>query len=37
LAFLCGGGLGGWLLVVGATLICAGMLWADRIIDRATS
>lgn len=31
--FLLGGGLGGVLLVVGVSLICAGVLWADRIID----
>ena len=37
LAFLLGGGLGGWLLVAGLTLICAGLLWADRITDRATA
>jgi len=35
LPFLLGGGLGGWLLVVGLTLICGGLLWADRITDRA--
>ncbi|BBY26261.1 type II secretion system F family protein [Mycolicibacterium sediminis] len=34
LRFLLSDGLGGWLLVVGATLICAGLLWSDRIIDR---
>lgn len=32
--FLLGGGLGGVLLMVGVTLICAGILWADRIVDR---
>ena len=32
--FLLGGGLGGVLLVVGATLIAAGLAWADRIIER---
>jgi tight adherence protein B len=37
LPFLLGGGLGGWLLVVGLSLICAGLLWADRITDRATT
>jgi len=36
LSFLLGGGLGGWLLVVGLTLICGGLLWADRITDRVT-
>jgi tight adherence protein B len=37
LAFLLGGGLGGWLLIVGLTLVCAGLLWADRITDQATA
>lgn len=32
--FLLGGGLGGWLLLVGAVLLGAGILWSDRIIDR---
>jgi tight adherence protein B len=32
--FLLGGGTGGVLLVIGATLICAGVLWADGIVDR---
>jgi tight adherence protein B len=36
-AFLLGGHVGGWLLVVGVTLACAGLLWADRITDRVTS
>lgn len=30
--FLLGGG--GWLLVAGTGLVCAGVGWADRIIDR---
>ncbi|ETZ45219.1 putative transmembrane protein [Mycobacterium avium MAV_120709_2344] len=34
LDFLLGGQVGGWLLLVGATLACAGLLWADRIVDR---
>lgn len=34
LAFLAGGGPGGWLLVVGTALLCAGLCWADRITDR---
>lgn len=34
LAFLCGPGAGGWLLVVGVLLVCAGLLWSDRIIGR---
>ncbi|BBX05621.1 type II secretion system F family protein [Mycolicibacterium aichiense] len=33
-AFLLGGGAGGWLLVVGAALVCVGLVWADRITDR---
>jgi tight adherence protein B len=37
LAFLLGGHAGGWLLVVGSTLACAGLLWADRITDRLES
>jgi tight adherence protein B len=35
LSFLLGGHAGGWLLVVGSTLACLGLLWADRITDRA--
>ncbi len=30
-AFLLSGGFGGWLLVVGVLLACAGLLWSDRI------
>ncbi|MEV3903069.1 type II secretion system F family protein [Mycobacterium sp. NPDC050551] len=29
--FLLSGGTGGWLLVVGVSLGCAGLLWSDRI------
>jgi tight adherence protein B len=36
-AFLLGGHVGGWLLVVGLTLVCGGLLWSDRITDRAVS
>jgi tight adherence protein B len=36
-AFLMGGHAGGWLLVVGVTLVCGGLLWSDRITDRAVS
>jgi tight adherence protein B len=36
-AFLLAGHAGGWLLVVGMTLICSGLLWSDRITDRAAS
>lgn len=32
--FLISGGAGGWLLVVGSTLICGGLLWSDRITSR---
>jgi tight adherence protein B len=35
MAFLLGGRLGGCLLVVGLTLVCAGLLWSDRITDQA--
>jgi len=31
LHFLMSGGFGGWLLVVGVALSCAGLLWSDRI------
>ncbi len=37
LAFLLNGHAGGWLLVVGTTLACGGLLWADRITDRLES
>ena len=36
LSLLLGGHAGGWLLVVGSALACAGLLWADRITDRVT-
>jgi tight adherence protein B len=29
--FLLSGGAGGWLLVIGVALACAGLLWSDRI------
>jgi tight adherence protein B len=35
LSFLLSGHAGGWLLVVGSVLACAGLLWSDRIIRRA--
>ncbi|MEW2477954.1 type II secretion system F family protein [Mycobacterium sp. NPDC049093] len=35
LAFLCGPGAGGWLLVIGVLLACAGLTWSDRITERA--
>ncbi|BBZ50677.1 type II secretion system F family protein [Mycobacterium heidelbergense] len=34
LSFLLGGHAGGWLLVLGSTLACGGLLWSDRITDR---
>jgi tight adherence protein B len=34
LRFLLGGHAGGWLLVLGTTLACGGLLWADRITER---
>jgi len=37
LSFLLSGHAGGWLLVVGLTPACAGLLWSDRITDRVTS
>jgi tight adherence protein B len=35
LSFLLSGHTGGCLLVVGSTLACMGLLWADRITERA--
>jgi tight adherence protein B len=35
LNFLLNTHAGGWLLVVGSMLACAGLLWSDRIIARA--
>ncbi|GAB1812917.1 type II secretion system F family protein [Mycobacterium sp. MUNTM1] len=37
LSFLLGGHAGGWLLLVGSTLACVGLLWADRIADGVAS
>ena len=34
-AFLLAGHAGGWLLLIGVTLVCCGLLWSDRITDRA--
>ena len=31
-AFLLAPGVGGWLLVIGVLLACAGLLWSDRIV-----
>jgi tight adherence protein B len=36
LRFLLSDGIGGWLLVIGVGLVCAGMLWSDQITARAT-
>ena len=36
LSFLLSNGVGGWLLVIGVALVCAGMLWSDRITARAS-
>jgi tight adherence protein B len=33
-SFLLSGGTGGWLLVIGVTLACFGLLWSDRITGR---
>jgi tight adherence protein B len=35
LTFLLSGGVGGWLLVVGVTLACVGLVWSDHIIGQA--
>ncbi len=37
LNFLLGGHAGGWLLVIGSTLACGGLLWSDRITDRVVT
>jgi tight adherence protein B len=37
LNFLLSGHLGGWLLAFGSMLACVGLLWSDRITDRATA
>ncbi|WP_372508582.1 type II secretion system F family protein, partial [Mycobacterium palustre] len=37
LSFLLDGHVGGWLLVAGSVLACAGLLWADRITDGLAS
>src|SRR6476619_3407529 len=34
-SFLLSGGFGGWLLVIGVMLACAGLLWSDRITAQA--
>ncbi|GGG19262.1 hypothetical protein GCM10007304_36500 [Rhodococcoides trifolii] len=34
---LLGGGLGGMLLMIGAALVCAGLLWTDAITAKVTS
>jgi tight adherence protein B len=35
--FLLGGGAGGWLLVIGVSLVVMGVAWSDLIIDRLTT
>jgi tight adherence protein B len=35
--FLLAGGAGGWLLLIGVTLSCAGLLWSDRITAGVTT
>ncbi|BBY19175.1 type II secretion system F family protein [Mycolicibacterium litorale] len=37
LGFLFAGGVGGWLLLVGVTLSCIGLLWSDRITAGVTT
>ncbi|MBS9374160.1 type II secretion system F family protein [Rhodococcus sp. B50] len=37
LGILLGGGLGGIMLVVGTVLVCAGLLWTDRIAARVAA
>ena len=37
LGFLLSGHAGGWLLVVGSTLACGGLLWSDQITDRVAA
>ncbi len=34
LQFLLSGGVGGWLLVIGVTLACAGLWWSERLTNR---
>jgi tight adherence protein B len=35
--FLLSGGIGGWLLVIGVTLGCGGLLWSDHITAQAAT
>jgi len=35
--FLVSSGAGGWLLLVGTSLVCCGLLWSDRITGQALS
>lgn len=37
LRFLISGGAGGWLLMIGVTLTCCGLLWSDRITAQVMS
>jgi tight adherence protein B len=34
LSFLLSSGVGGWMLIVGVTLACCGLLWSDRITGK---
>lgn len=34
LSFLLSEGFGGWLLIIGVSLACAGLLWCDRITSQ---
>jgi tight adherence protein B len=34
LSFLLSGALGGWLLIIGVSLACVGLLWCDRITSQ---
>jgi tight adherence protein B len=34
IGFLLSDGIGGWVLVIGVTLACCGLLWSDRITGR---
>jgi tight adherence protein B len=34
LRFLLSRGAGGWMLIIGVTLVCCGLLWSDRLTGR---
>jgi tight adherence protein B len=36
-SFLLSGGAGGWLLIIGVTLACAGLLWSDHITGQVAT